>query len=102
MTPSERKALVRELESLPAGTLVRRTIRGAERFYHQWREDGRTRSRYLTRDEADELRRQVERKKEIKRLLAVGSHATTGPAPKSYRTDIAIGKALVELTKCIE
>lgn len=102
MTPSERKALVRELESLPAGTLVRRTIRGAERFYHQWREDGRTRSRYLTRDEADELRRQVERKKEIKRLLAVGSHATTGPSPKSYRTDIATGKALVELTKGIE
>ena len=53
MTPSERKSLVRELESLPAGTLVKRTIRGAERFYHQWREDGRTRSRYLTRDEAN-------------------------------------------------
>ena len=77
MTPSERKSLVRELESLPAGTLVKRTIRGAERFYHQWREDGKTRSRYLSRDEADELRRQVMRKKEIKRLLA-GRDGTLG------------------------
>ena len=102
MTPSERKALVRELESLPAGTLVRRTIRGAERFYHQWREDGRTRSRYLTRDEADELRRQVLRKKELKRLLAGRDNAPRTAVAKSYRTDIATGKALVELTKGVE
>ena len=102
MTPSERKSLVRELESLPAGTLVKRTIRGAERFYHQWREDGRTRSRYLTRDEADELRRQVLRKKELKRLLAGRDNAPRTPVAKSYRTDIATGRALVELTKGVE
>lgn len=102
MTPSERKALVRELESLPAGTLVRRTIRGAERFYHQWREDGKTRSRYLTRDEADELRRQVMRKKELKRLLAERDGAPGAPASTPFRTDIATGKALVELTKGVE
>ena len=102
MTPSERKVLVRELESLPAGTLVKRTIRGAERFYHQWREDGRTRSRYLTRDEADELRRQVMRKKKLKRLLAGRDGAPNAPVATDYRTDIATGKALVELTKGIE
>ena len=102
MTPSERKSLVRELESLPAGTLVKRTIRGAERFYHQWREDGRTRSRYLTRDEADELRRQVMRKKELKRLLAGRDGVPRAPAAASYRTDIATGRALVELTKGVE
>ena len=102
MTPSERKALVRELESLPVGTLVKRTIRGAERFYHQWREDGKTRSRYLVADEADELRRQVARKKEIKRLLAGRDSVPHAPAPAFYRTDIATGKALVELAKGIE
>ena len=102
MTPSERKALIRELESLPAGTLVKRTIRGAERFYHQWREDGKTRSRYLARDEADELRRQVVRKKELKRLLAGRGSAPGAPASTPFRTDIATGKALVELTKGVE
>ena len=102
MTPSERKALVRELESLPAGTLVRRKIRGAERFYHQWREDGKTRSRYLTADEADELRRQVARKKEIKRLLAGRGSSAVAPVTAPYRTDITTGKALVELAKGIE
>ena len=102
MTPLERKALVGELESLPVGTLVRRTIRGAERFYHQWREDGRTRSRYLTADEADELRRQVARKKEIKRLLAGRGLPAVTPLKPSYQTDIATGKALADLAKGIE
>lgn len=102
MNPSERKALMQELESLPAGTLVRRTIRGAERFYHQWREDGKTRSRYLSRDEADALRRQVERKKAIKRLLAGSPQTPNTPTPTAFKTDIATGKALVELTKGIE
>ena len=102
MTSSERKALVRELESLPAGTLVKRTIRGAERFYHQWRENGKTRSRYLARDEADKLRRQVMRKKEIKRLLAERSITPNASVTTSCRTDIATGKALVDLTKGVE
>ena len=37
-----------ELETLPKGTIVRRNIRGTDRFYHQWRENGVTKSRYLS------------------------------------------------------
>ncbi|MBQ6137494.1 MAG: hypothetical protein IJI73_09010, partial [Kiritimatiellae bacterium] len=56
-----------ELSGLPPGSIVRRKIRGAYRFYHQWREDGRTRSRYLKPDEVLPLRRQIERRKALLR-----------------------------------
>lgn len=42
------------------GTIIRRTIRGKDRFYHQWREDGKTRSRYLRADEVLPLRTRLE------------------------------------------
>ncbi len=69
MTADEKNALLTELASLPNGTIVRRVIRGAERFYHQWREDGKTKSRYLKADEHDALRQQLDRRSELTRRL---------------------------------
>lgn len=43
------------------GTIVKRIIRGKERFYHQWRENGQTKSRYLKPEEILPLREQLER-----------------------------------------
>ena len=49
--------------AFPPGTIVRRKIRGIYRFYHQWREDGKTKSRYLRAEEVLPLRRLIERRK---------------------------------------
>ena len=43
------------------GTIIRRVIRGHVRFYHQWREDGKTKSRYLKPAEVLPLREQLEK-----------------------------------------
>ncbi len=56
-----------ELETLPHGTIVRRTIRGAVRYYHQWRENGKTKSRYLKPDEIEPLRDLLARRKALAR-----------------------------------
>lgn len=42
------------------GTIIRRTIRSKERFYHQWREDGKTKSRYLRAEEVLPLREKLD------------------------------------------
>ena len=55
MTAAEKRKLEHELATLPSGAIVRRTIRGAARFYHQWRENGATRSRYLKADEVEAM-----------------------------------------------
>ena len=86
MTTAEKSKLERELATLPSGTIVRRTIRGATRFYHQWREDGATRSRYLKADEVEALRALIERRKEIKRLLS-GGGAGDSPVRQKFLTE---------------
>ena len=54
-----------EMGELPAGTIVRRIIRGKERFYHQWRENGKTLSRYLKPGEVLPLREKIEKRKAL-------------------------------------
>lgn len=58
----------------PQGTIVHRVIRGKDRYYHQWRENGKTMSRYLKPHEVLPLRERIE---ERKRLFPRG----TGPLP---------------------
>lgn len=74
--------LSKELSSLPSGTIICRTIRGKKRFYHQWREDGKTLSRYLKAEDVLPLRLKIERRKELKRQL-MGSvpFSQTGSVP---------------------
>lgn len=56
-------ALEREVASLPKGSIRKREISGHEYYYLQWREGSRVRSRYVKRDELDELRRQLDLRK---------------------------------------
>lgn len=58
-----------ELAKLPVGSISRKTIAGKVRYYRQWVEDGRTRSEYLKASRVDGVRRQIERRRELARLL---------------------------------
>lgn len=98
---SEENDLQAELESLPKGTIIRRTIRGTDRFYHQWRENGVTKSRYLSPGEILPLRAKLERRKYISALLsrqAAGSvpNPSKGPVPTDFRSDVLTGRLLSE------
>ena len=101
MTTAEKRKLERELAALPSGAIVRRTIRGAERFYHQWREDGATRSRYLKADEVEALRALIERRKELKRILR-GERAGGSPIRRRFMTDVATGRDLLDIARGVE
>lgn len=94
---NEESSLEAELASLPKGTIVRRTIRGTERFYHQWREDGVTRSRYLSPGEILPLRAQLERRKYLTGSVPKQiSSAGKGPVPSDFRCDVLMGRFLSE------
>ena len=99
MTSEERLALEAELAALPLGSIVRRTIRGAKRFYHQWREGGATRSRYLKSEEAEALGAKIARRKELKRLLGCTIRQSATPA---FRTHVSVGDALDRLAHGVE
>ena len=102
MTTSERNRLESELASLPPGSIVRRMIRGAERFYHQWRENGKTRSRYLAAHEVPKLRALIERRRELARLLSGRTVPGVHEVVSAFRTDITTGRALLDLAHGVE
>ncbi len=52
-------------EELPRGCLCRKVIRGHERHYLQWRENGKVRSRYVRAAEVEEVERGVARRREL-------------------------------------
>ena len=86
-------AILSELAALPTGTIVCRVIRGKERFYHQWRENGETRNHYLSPGEIMPLRVKLERRKYLLRISAYNSHS---PDPAFFHCDILTGSLLTE------
>ena len=90
---SDKSDFEAELAELPKGTIIRRTIRGTERFYHQWREDGVTKSRYLSPGEILPLRAKLERRKY---LLGTVPDKFRGPVPGAFRCDVLTGGFLAE------
>ena len=52
----EANALEREIAELPAGYISRKVIRGRERFYRQWYEDGKVRSKYIRDEDLESVR----------------------------------------------
>ena len=82
-----------ELEALPKGTIVRRMIRGTARFYHQWRENGVTKNRYLRPGEIEPLRAKLDRRKYLEGL---DGSVTGVSAEASFRCDVLTGGLLAE------
>lgn len=62
-------ALEKEFLGCVNGYISRKIINGKERFYLQWTENGKLKSRYIKSDELDKVRASVERRKQIKEKL---------------------------------
>ena len=69
-TATERmKQIEKELAGLPIGYISKKTINGKERFYLQWMENGKLKSKYIKAAEYDEVLRQVEKRKNLQAEL---------------------------------
>lgn len=86
--------------SYPPGTIVCRVIRGKKRYYHQWREDGRTKSRYLKADEILPLRERIEQRKalEAKKKASPAALARPDAHPVRFACGVLMGRRLDELS----
>lgn len=63
------KALEEELSQCRNGYISRKLINGKERFYLQWMEDGKLKSKYIKDEELDSVRALVERRKELQEQI---------------------------------
>lgn len=70
---SELSERIREIETelarLPMGYISKKCIKGKDRFYLQWTENGKLKSRYIKADEYESISAQVEKRKRLQEEL---------------------------------
>ena len=93
--------LENEIAALPQGSINIKKINGKEQPYLQWTENGKSKSKYIKKNEREEIFASVERRKqlqeelrEIKKLEVVDT-----PVPTKFETSVVIGNRLLAMTK---
>ena len=59
-----------QIASLPVGYISKKMINGKERYYHQWTENGKVKSKYIKNEELDEFQKKIELRKSLQAKLS--------------------------------
>lgn len=95
------------INSLPTGGLTTKTIKGNPYIYYQWSENGKQHSRIVKDDEVETLRSQIEERKSLQEQLRKmdieiqGSKNSSFAESVSFKTDVRIGKQLLDFSSSI-
>lgn len=81
------------LDSLPRGTIVRKTVKGRTYYYHRWYEGGRRHEKFVPSSEVEKLKSLIEKRKELEGSLAYEAEASYG-----HECTILMGNALKDFT----
>lgn len=92
-----------EIASLPQGTVNMKKIYGKEQPYVQWTENGKSKSKYIKKNEREEIFTGIERRKQLQEELRElkASFSFTPPKAASYETSVIAGEPLLAMTKGI-
>lgn len=93
--------LENEIAALPQGSINMKKINGKEQPYLQWTENGRSKSKYIKKDEREQIFAGIERRKELqeelRELKKMGIAAI--PKPIEFETSVVVGERLLAMTK---
>ena len=59
-----------QIASLPVGYISKKMINGKERYYQQWTENGKIKSKYIKNEEIEEFQKKIEFRKSLQAKLA--------------------------------
>ena len=59
----------KRIAELPNGYISKKNIQGKIRYYLQWREEGKIKSKYIREEELDQLEEQIEERKRLETHL---------------------------------
>ena len=85
------------IADLPAGSITKKTVRGKDYFYHRWTENKKRREKYISADELESFRAQIERRKELEQeLKALKKQLPKAKSanPSAFTTNVRTGEAL--------
>ena len=98
MTEEQKIEMLKTLAELPKGYVSRKVIRGRETFYHQWKEAGKVKSRYLKAVEVETFREQIRRRHAIQEMLVSAGVEVDAKmrweAASDFETDVKTGESL--------
>ena len=92
--------LRKKMESLPAGGITAKTIKGKKYLYYQWTENGRQFSRTVKEKEAELLKAQIEERKFLQEKLKEMRNSKIPVSSamikkvNAYNCDVRIGESL--------
>lgn len=95
------RLLEKEIASLPVGYISKKTINGKTRFYRQWSESGKIKSKYIKDEEYEEISRAIARRKILqKQLKELKTQQPTDHTPADedlhdYETNVIVGDNLL-------
>lgn len=104
------RELEMQIESLPPGYVTRKKINNRIYYYHQWKEDGKTKSHILKEDEIPVLQEQINQRKllqkQVKDLKHLAVRESYGSAKKQtqafdYNMQVLYGDKLRDLTRSV-
>lgn len=89
-----------EIQKLPVGYISKKMIGGKERYYLQWKEMGKLKSKYIKSEELEALNEQIKRRKELQEELKTleKEMPKMNDIPLSeFRTKVVTGNELLEM-----
>ena len=98
------ESLKQQIAELPIGSISKKKINGKIRFYHQWTENGKIKSKYLRDGEMEPLQEQIEKRRELQKELKKLQDKLPKQTGKdlTFETNITTGKALRALAWGVE
>ena len=96
--------LENEIAALPQGSINMKKIYGKEQPYLQWTENGKSKSKYIKKNEREEIFAGVERRKQLQEeLKELKQHSSIDPSKSTdFETSVIIGERLLALTKGVK
>lgn len=95
------RALEERIAKLPSGYISKKNISGKTRYYLQWREDGKLKSKYIREEELEMLSAQIEERKALQKSLQ--EMQIKYPKPQydasSFETKVITGVNLAKIVK---
>ena len=90
--------MLQRLAELPKGYVSRKMVRGHETFYHQWKENGKVRSKYLKAGEVEAFRERIRERHAIQEMLVSAGVEIGGRVRRKwetdFETDVKMGESL--------
>ena len=94
-----------EIQKLPVGYISKKNISGKIRYYHQWTEMGKIKSKYIKDGELDKLQKDID----LRRSLQEELKALEKEMPKmknipltEFHTKVSAGEKLIEMTESVK